>query len=328
MFERHGISFLTGNVVDAEMRALIAPGRILSHQRASELSADIYANGMNYTWYGDATTYDPLRPTEVTSEAGWSLQKLQSQHSQFYYGDPTKGNRVFGVPIMAINTSILEETASLQVGHTNSSTIEHISNDLVAHTARFRIIGGNLGIIGGGFNPSLLLGKLMTFAYYDFSLGIDPILGLASPDTDMEISGKTTEITGTVTALATDQSLVEFDVHMSTSFTLEQIRAIIYMAPDNQTLTVLPLGHGEVTDLATGQVAEVSMDTFGAIPSQMGVPGWSYIQDAAAMSEPRVCASPVLNVVLQPNQLVRFMAIGCRHKELSDFTHGLTVGIL
>lgn len=328
MFERHGISFLTGNVLASEMGALSNVGRILSFQRPIDNASAVYANGMNFEWYGDEEGYDITDPTVVTEEQVWNLQKLYLDHSEVYGLDTRKGNRVFGMPVMAVNTSNVESTVSLQIGHTASTTVEHISSDVGNDLMTLRILGGNLGIISGRYGPSSLVGKQMKFAYYDLSLGTAPIPGLDSPATDLAVSGKLGEYLGTVQSVDTNQALPEIVVHLDEAYTEQNLQSIVYMAPDNQVVMILPLGTGTLSTTETPPVKELLTDSYRTLPSQESLTSWAYNQTEAAMSDALVCASPVISVTLQPNELIKFMAIAWRHASISEFRNGLTIGIL
>lgn len=328
MFERHGISFLTGNVLASEMDALSSVGRILSFQRPVDLGADVYSNGINFEWYGDEVGYDPLNPTVTTEASVWSIQKLYGEHSEVYGLDINKGNRIFGMPVMAVNTSNAESSASIQIGHTASSTLEYISSDVGNSLVTLRVIGGNLGVIDGGYSAISLVDKQMKFAYYDGTLGTAPIPGLDSPSTDLPVSGRLGEYLGTIQSVNTNQALPEIVVHVDEAFTELNLQSIVFMAPDNQVLMILPLGTGTISTTTTPPVVEPITDTYAITPSQESLTSWVYNQTEAAMSDALVCASPVISVTLQPNELVRFMAIAWRHASISEFKNGLTIGIL
>lgn len=328
MFERHGISFLTGNVLASEMAALSNVGRILSYQRPLDNAAAIAANGINFEWYGDSETYDVADPTVVTEATVWDLGKLYSDHSEVYGSDTTKGNRVFGMPVMAVNASNVESTVSMQIGHTASTTVEFISADVPNGTMTLRVIGGNLGIVEGRYDVSGLIGQQMKFAYYDLSLGTAPIPGLDSPATDLAVSGKLGEYLGTIDSVSTNQALPEIVVSLDESFTELNLQSIVFMAPDNQVVMILPLGTGTVSTTTVPPVVELVTDTYGNLPSQESLTSWIYNQTEAAMSDALVCASPVISVTLQPNELIRFIAIAWRHASISEFKNGLTIGIL
>jgi len=317
MYSSNGISFLSSTVLAEELGAMRALGRVVTFQRSKISAANIYANGINYKWYGDSPEFDINNPTSFTDFDPWSLGKLASEHSEVYGSDSTFGNNVFGFPLMAVNTSGVASSVSLQMAHNEVYQIEYVSH--TATEIQVRVLSGY---------QNRIIGKQLMFAYYDSSLVNNAIPGFDSPNTNLAVSARLSEKLGTILSADTTNLLPIITVNKDEGFNDTEIVNLAYMAPDTQTLMILPLGTGYVDDPLSPEIMELTSDTYPNTPDSEGIPSWIYNQDAAAMSEQAVCATSVVDLVLEPNQVVKLIGIGWRKDPLVTTNHGLVLGLL
>lgn len=320
MYDSYGISFLSSDIISEEYDLLSMSGKVMTFQRPMSSSADIYAGGINYQWYGDNPDFDISNPTTYSDYEIWNVVKLNSYHQEEYGSDTTFGNKVFGLPIMAINTSGTASSASMQIGHTNAIPIEYISTNIDNNTMDVRVISSTRAIPG--------VGQIMQIAYYDSSLTISPIAGIHPPETELPILKRMTEASGTIIAIDASQTLQVVTVSLDGTFDSEKMSSIAYMAPDNQKLMILPLGTGYVATTTDPNVVIPISEAYPATPSLHNIPSWIYNQDISATSAAATCASPVIDVTLEPNQFLKFIVIGWRGDEIVGPSHGITVGIM
>jgi hypothetical protein len=180
--------------------------------------------------------------------------------------DPTRGNRLAGCPIAQKRVGVVEQCLT-QVGHQYLADVIYQSYDSGSEqvTMRFKTpVAADLIALGERFVLARSISQDSVFT------------GLGSVDYD--VSSLVEEWSGSIVSSDGITVVVQLDSTPANAGNLSDIK---YIAPDNQSMWILPLG--QVTSGA---------DSYSGEPSNIGIASWTYFDTSANAIGPFTCITP------------------------------------
>lgn len=341
----NGAGFLLPDDILNQLDSFSGNGYVVDFEEPRSFDGDLYANGINYSWYGDLDdieSFDPLDPSVILDYTPYSVNKFLSSHPVIDGGDLTWGNRVFGFPVCVANITGETQfgqadttraiTTYYQFQHSSSLDLEFISFNAGNDSATYSVVGGKIET-PEGVTFSNLIGEPVVIAFQmaeenrqqkllreinqaapglnDVALTKDIVLQSEYQELECIITG--------INELGVDT--FEITVQATEAYTESMFTSALFMAPDNQTLYVANLGTGTLT--ASGLVWILTNDSMPEAPSILNLQGFSYIKDLTVMSVGKRSASPILRVTLDPLEVQKLMVITVKDPDRITFSGGV-----